>query len=332
MRLLPAILVAALLAAPGRSAAAPDAGKHLARALSTGAMEVEAILHSQFADLDGDGVKETVVHGRGNLKGAAVGGALVLSFQQDHPAIDGQPIFLPSSLAWDRFVAIFSFDRKRFRWIPRLVGTYRREEVAVTEFDVVTVADVPMVRLAYEAEGQVHDRLFRMHAGVAEAVFDHVRGTWVGEGMWVRNRKVFTAEGLPNPFVPGSSRPGFLQKTRYSWTGERFEPEYWSLGGYAFAEEQLAAGKDAPEAVRKVRELQRGADRGLATSRRSLEDLGRLRFEGQPFRVAYQRDAFGVLVRDVNRRPIPHFYVRPLHGTRGDEAVWVGLDEFSSDP
>jgi hypothetical protein len=330
MRLLRVLLLSALLATPGRTAAGPSSGKHLAKALSTDAIQVEAILHSEFQDLDGDGVKETVVHGRGNLKGAAVGQALVLSFQQDQPAIDGQPIFLPSNLAWDRFVAIFSFDRKRFRWIPRLLGTYRREDVAVTEFDVVTVADVPMVRLAYETEGQVHDRLFRMTSAGAEAVFGHVRGTWVGEGMWVRSRKVFTAGGLPNPFKPSAARPGLLCKTRYRWTGERFEPEYWSLGGYGFEEAQVQSTGPTADAGRKVRELQRAADRGLATSRLSLEGLGRLRFADQPFRVAYERDAFGVLVRDVNRRRIPHFYLRPLHGSRGDEAVWVSLDELRS--
>ena len=329
----PAGILAALLAAagPGAGQAAPTGGEHLARALSTGGMEVEAILHSEFQDLDGDGVKETVVHGRGNLKGAAVAQALVLSFQQDPPAIDGQPIFLPSNLAWDRFVAIFSFDRKRFRWVPRLIGTYRREDVAVTEFDVVTVADVSMVRLAYEAEGRVHDRLFRMTAAGAEAVFEHVRGTWVGEGMWLRSKKIFTAEGLSNPFQPGASRPGFLRKTRYRWTGTSFQPEYWSLGPYGFDEVQLQSGESAPEAARKVRELQRASDRGLSTSRRSLPGLGRLRFQEQPFRVVFEREAFGVLVRDVNRRRIPHFFVRPQYAARGDEAIWVGLDELSSD-
>lgn len=313
-----------------------DPGRQLAKALSAGGIEVTAITRHEFRDLDGDRIKEVLVRGRGNLRGASVGGALVLTFRGEPAEVAGRPVFLPSRLAWDHFVGVFRFDRGTFRWVPAIIGTYREGELSVTGFRAATAGGTALVHLTTEADGRVTDRLFRLRSTGVEAVFQAERGTWIGEGFWLAENKLFVSRGLENPFLearpgPGeATRPGFLQKTRYRWDGAGFRPEYWTLGGYTHEATWMPAvpARGKSPAFRRVWQLQRLADRGLNKARRSLEGAGRRRLGEVGFEVAYERDAYGVLVLEGERGPEARYFVRPLFRSRGEEAVWVELGEL----
>ncbi len=313
----------------------------LARALSSSGLEIQTILHHEFKDLDGDGIKESIVHGQGNLKSTSVGSALVLSFQGKTLENKGRPVFLPSNLAWDRFVGIFLFDRSSFRWAPILLGSYRKDRIEVTDIEVVNQSAAPLVRLSYETQGRVYDSLYRVHSDGVDVVLQNDRGTWVGEGFWLEGSKLITARALPDPFLekraprgpfaPASPRPGILAKTRYTWKNNRFVPEFWSLGAYGYERrwgknsEKSAQG----EAARKVKEWQRAADKGLSTTRLSLDALVKKRLGDQSFRVVYEHAGHAVVVQEVNKRQVERYYLRPYHQDRKPgTAIWVGLDEL----
>lgn len=319
-----------LLAAGAACSRGEDASAHLTGELSSQGLRIEEIFHHQFRDLDEDGVKEILVHGRGNLRGASTLGALVLSFQASPPDNGGGRLFLPSNLAWDRFVGVFRFDRASFHWVPQLIGTYRPEKVQVTQLGTEDFDGDCLVRVGFEAEGRVSDLLYRLGPAGMEKVFASQRGSWVGEGFYIRGPKLFTAVGLPNPFEEGG-RPGFLAKTRYRWEGGAFLPEFWSLSGYGFQADltdSLADHSQRPQ-VQRVRELQRASDRGLTLTRLSLTELAARRFGENPYQLVYEKGGFGVVLQEVNRRVLPHYYVQPFHRARPKgQAVWVDLEDL----
>jgi hypothetical protein len=303
---------------------AGDSLGHLAGELSSDGLRIEEVFHHEFRDLDGDGVKESLVHGSGNLRSASTVGALVLSFE-GIPSERGEGrMFLPSNLAWGRFVGVFRFDRASFRWRPVLIGTYRPERVRVTQLGTELFDQTPLARVGFEVDGRVSDRLYRLGPGGIEMVFCSDRGGWVGEGFYIR------ATGLPNPFEEGE-RPGFLAKTRYRWEAGKFLPEYWGLSGYGFQADMSDSWADRSQraAVLRVREFQRASDRGLSLTRLSLTELAARRFGESPHRVVYEKGGYGVVLQEVNQRVLPHYYVQPFHRARPEgQAVWVSLEEL----
>lgn len=334
MRLaLPRLVVSLLLVLLG-AGTLPASNQQVARALSSEGIELRSIIDHEFTDLDGDGVNEALVHGRGNLRGASLSRALGITFHA--PLVDsfGHTILQPSPLAWGRFVGIFRFERKSFRWVPVLVGTYRREKGWVSALGVVEVAGVRMVQVSFEEAGRVQDRLFLLTDHGVREVFSSRRGTWMGEQFLVKGAKVLLTQGIPNPFAP-EGRPGFLVRSRYRWLGDRFRPEYWKLWGQSFRPDwtlELLEEGQGP-AFRKLLQLQRQADGEPSSPRLDLASLATRLYEGSSTRVVYQRGAYGVVVSRVNREDHPHYFVRPLLDHLGEaRAVWVGLEELGIAP
>lgn len=309
------------------------AGKpQVARALSSEGIDIRSVLDHQFADLDGDGVNEALVHGRGNLRGASLGESLGINFHTPRVDAEGHRLLLPSTLAWGRFVGVFGFDRHSFRWKPLLIGTYRREKGWVTALGVVQIAGETMIQVGFEEAGTIWERLYRLGEEGMEEVFSSRRGTWMGEGFLVKGPKLLVTRGLPNPFAPGG-RPGFLARIRYRWRGGRFDPEYWKFWGQSFrpdwTPDQVRGGQS--HAFRTLARIQEETDRELDTPRLDLERLAASRFDGSDVRVVYQKGGYGVVVVRVNREELAHFFVQPYFEYLGEgRAAWIALDELEA--
>jgi hypothetical protein len=307
--------------------------KQLARALSSEGAEIRSVIDHEFVDLDGDGIKEAVVHGRGNFRGVTLARSRGITFHPPKVDPQGHRVLLPSTLAWGRFVGIFRFERASFHWYPVLIGTYRREKGWVTGLGVISVGEVKLVQVSFEEAGTVRDRLYRLTKEGVEEVFSSRRGTWMGEGFLHQGAKILLTQGLPNPFAPGG-RPGLLARTRYRWKGDRFRSEYWKLWGQGFRPDFEVEGEEAPPGspLGRARALQQEVDQDSTSPRLTLPRLAKRRFRDSPVRVVYQRGAYGVVVVRVNREDHPHYFVRPFYLSRGEgRAAWMELAELVED-
>lgn len=306
-------------------------------ALAGEGIRVDRVLHQEFVDLDRDGVKEILLHAQGSMEKPPPPGTHVIPLDVMAGRTAGEGVMLPAVPRGDRFVGVFRFQRSSFRWVPVLFGTYSRARGSLVAFRSAEMEEAALVRLSFRIDSRIDDHLFRFTGSGVERVFRFERGFHVGEGFWLRGNKLLTAVGLPDPFRPGTDRPGFLARVRHRWSTGRFEPEYWDLTGYGFRGDlplpEVPSWEpevvERVEAARKCWDIQRAADRGTGVERFDLKELVRLRHGEETARVEYESDGFGVVVLTATGHAMVRHFFRPFFKSQGGHrSVWVALDEL----
>lgn len=328
-------LLAATLAMVGAAAAR---GPRLEGALSSEQFRVDRVHDHAFVDLDGDGVKEIMVRAEG---------APLAPLEAVHRVdtglaridADGHRVLATTGEVAGPFAGVFRFDRTSFRWSPLLLACPGSDAVEVARFLDARVGESRLLHLTLRRDERVEDHLYRFSVHGIEEVLRVERGQRVGEGVWIQAGKVLVARGLADPFGPPGRTPGMLARVRYRWSGNRLQPEHWSLVGVAFRADLPMPSVPTWDgqqvhhlgAARRAWDLQRAADRGTGTDRVDLDEFCAARYPEGGCSIPYQREGFAVLLETVTGAPRPRYMVQPFGNAPGVEApVWVGLDELAA--